>query len=38
MRAALLCQRLWFKTNLKLGNLLYEIGDFARLNKVGVTG
>lgn len=28
-------ERLWFKTNLKLGNLLYEIGEFARLNKVG---
>ncbi|KAJ0396509.1 hypothetical protein ATCC90586_006595 [Pythium insidiosum] len=26
-------ERLWFKTNLKLGNLLYEIGDFARLTK-----
>ncbi|DAZ95791.1 TPA: hypothetical protein N0F65_009187 [Lagenidium giganteum] len=27
-------ERLWFKTNLKLGNLLYEIGDFARLSKI----
>ncbi|TMW57840.1 hypothetical protein Poli38472_014443 [Pythium oligandrum] len=27
-------ERLWFKTNLKLGNLLYEIGDFTRLTKI----
>ncbi|TYZ64432.1 hypothetical protein PybrP1_008300 [[Pythium] brassicae (nom. inval.)] len=27
-------ERLWFKTNLKLGNLLYEIGDFSRLSKI----
>ncbi|CCI41399.1 unnamed protein product [Albugo candida] len=27
-------KRLWFKTNLKLGNLLYEIGDYARLTKI----
>ena len=27
-------QRLWFKTSVKLGNLLYEIGDFSRLSKV----
>ncbi|KAG6621272.1 COP9 signalosome complex subunit 2 [Phytophthora cinnamomi] len=27
-------ERLWFKTSVKLGNLLYEIGDFARLSKI----
>lgn len=32
--AHLSLQRLWFKTNLKLGNLLYEIGDYARLSKI----
>ncbi|KUF99929.1 hypothetical protein AM588_10008820 [Phytophthora nicotianae] len=26
--------RLWFKTSVKLGNLLYEIGDFSRLSKI----
>ncbi|KAF1771820.1 PCI/PINT associated module [Phytophthora cactorum] len=30
----LLLQRLWFKTSVKLGNLLYEIGDFSRLTKI----
>uniref|UniRef100_A0AAV1VNE5 PCI domain-containing protein n=1 Tax=Peronospora matthiolae TaxID=2874970 RepID=A0AAV1VNE5_9STRA len=27
-------ERLWFKTSVKLGNLLYEIGDFSRLSKI----
>ncbi|KAG7384285.1 COP9 signalosome complex subunit 2 [Phytophthora pseudosyringae] len=27
-------RRLWFKTSVKLGNLLYEIGDFSRLSKI----
>ncbi|CEG39080.1 COP9 signalosome, subunit CSN2 [Plasmopara halstedii] len=27
-------ERLWFKTSVKLGNLLYEIGDFTRLRKI----
>jgi COP9 signalosome complex subunit 2 len=27
-------ERLWFKTSVKLGNLLYEIRDFARLGKI----
>ncbi|CCI41400.1 unnamed protein product [Albugo candida] len=31
---SILDHRLWFKTNLKLGNLLYEIGDYARLTKI----
>ena len=32
--AVVTVQRLWFKTSVKLGNLLYEIGDFSRLSKV----
>ncbi|KUF78818.1 COP9 signalosome complex subunit 2 [Phytophthora nicotianae] len=31
-------KRLWFKTSVKLGNLLYEIGDFSRLSKEKLTG
>lgn len=27
-------ERLWFKTSVKLGNLLYEIGDFSRLSRI----
>ena len=30
----LFLQRLWFKTNLKLGKLYNEIGEYAKLSKV----
>lgn len=26
--------RLWFKCNLKLGRLMYEVGDMARLQRI----